>query len=75
MYRKYFRTDDPEIVEGTYDLFRRYLAWPPAIATDGLDRVRQQVAAQEEPSAADLTDAQIFNRQFVDELQAEGLFG
>ncbi len=73
-YHKYLQTDDPEILVSTYTLARRYLAWPPTIPADGLDRVRQAVATQEDPHAADLTDAQIYDSQFVDQLQAEGMF-
>jgi ABC-type nitrate/sulfonate/bicarbonate transport system substrate-binding protein len=74
-YHKYLQTDDPEVLDATYDLAKRYLAWPPVIPADGLDRVRHAVATQEDPRAADLTDAQVFDSQFVDQLQMEGLFG
>ncbi|HZR97336.1 MAG TPA: ABC transporter substrate-binding protein [Chloroflexota bacterium] len=74
VYRKYLQTDDAHMLDATYTAFKRYLAWPPAIPADGLDRVRQAVAAREEPHAAELTNAQIFDSQFVDQLQAEGLF-
>ncbi|HLH22848.1 MAG TPA: ABC transporter substrate-binding protein [Chloroflexota bacterium] len=74
MYQKYLRTDDAEVLEGMWDLFRRYLAWPPVIPAAGIDRIRQQVA-EEDPQAADVTDAQVFDSQFVDQLQAQGVFG
>jgi ABC-type nitrate/sulfonate/bicarbonate transport system substrate-binding protein len=74
VFRKYLQTDDAKLLETTYAVFKRYLAWPPSIPADGLDRVRQVVASKEEPRAAELTDAQIFDSQFVDQLQAEGLF-
>jgi NitT/TauT family transport system substrate-binding protein len=75
VYRKYLQTDDSPMIEATYAVFKRYLAWPPVIATDGLDRVRRAVALQEAPRAAELTDEEIVDRQFVDQLQAEGAFG
>jgi ABC-type nitrate/sulfonate/bicarbonate transport system substrate-binding protein len=75
VYGKYLQTDDSQLLEATHAAFKRYLAWPPVIAADGLDRVRQAVAEREERRAADLTNDQIFDRQFVDQLQAEGLFG
>lgn len=74
VYRKYLQTDDAPLLEATYAVFKRYLAWPPVVATDGLDRVRRAVAAQEQPRAAELTNAQIFDSQFVDQLRAEALF-
>jgi ABC-type nitrate/sulfonate/bicarbonate transport system substrate-binding protein len=73
-YRKYLRSDDVPLLEETYALFKRYLAWPPYIVPDGIERIRQAVA-REDPRAAELTDAQVFDRQFVDQLQAEGAFG
>jgi NitT/TauT family transport system substrate-binding protein len=75
VYRKYLQSDDPELLDATYAAFKRYVAWPPIIPADGLDRVRQAVATREQPRAAELTDEQIFDRQFVDQLQTEGLFG
>src|SRR5581483_7296650 len=74
IYRKYLRTHDPDVLEGMWDLFRRYLAWPPTIPAAGLERVRQEAAA-EEPQAASITNEQIFDGRFVDQLQAQGLFG
>ncbi|HEY7067951.1 MAG TPA: ABC transporter substrate-binding protein [Chloroflexota bacterium] len=73
MYRKYLKIEDETVLENMWDLFRRYLAWPPVIPAAGLARVRQS-AAQEEPQAANITDAQIFDGRFVEQLQAEGLF-
>jgi NitT/TauT family transport system substrate-binding protein len=75
VYRKYLQSDDTETLAAAYGVFKRVLAWPPAIAADGLDRVRQAVAVREEPRAAELTNDQVFDRQFVDQLQAEGMFG
>jgi ABC-type nitrate/sulfonate/bicarbonate transport system substrate-binding protein len=74
-YRKYLQTDDADLLDATYTAFKRYVAWPPIIPADGLAHVRQAVATREQPQAAELTDAQIFDSQFADQLQAEGLFG
>ena len=74
MYRKYLRTDDPDVLEGMWALYRRYLAWPPTIPAAALDRLRQEAVA-EEPQAASITDEQIFDSHYVDQLQAQGLFG
>jgi ABC-type nitrate/sulfonate/bicarbonate transport system substrate-binding protein len=75
VYRKYLQLADAALLDATYDAFRQYVAWPPVIEAAGLEHVRQAVAAQEQPRAATLTDEQIFDRQFVGQLQAEGLFG
>ncbi len=72
-YRKYLRTDDEQILEQMWELFRRYLAWPPTIPPKGLQYVKQ-AAAQDDPQAANVPDDRIFDGQFVEQLRAEGLF-
>jgi ABC-type nitrate/sulfonate/bicarbonate transport system substrate-binding protein len=74
MFGKYLRTDDAAVLESMWDLYRRYLAWPPTIPAAGLDLVRQEAVA-EEPQAASITNEQIFDSHYVDELQAQGIFG
>jgi NitT/TauT family transport system substrate-binding protein len=74
MYRKYLRTDDQELLENMWDLFRRYVAWPPTIPPAGLEYVKR-AAAEDAPEAAGIPNDQIFDGRFVEQLRAEGLFG
>src|SRR5579884_3598706 len=74
MFRKYLRTDDQQVLEGIWDLYRRYLAWPPTIPAAGLEYVKR-VAAEDDPQAASIPNDQIFDGRFVEQLRAEGLFG
>jgi ABC-type nitrate/sulfonate/bicarbonate transport system substrate-binding protein len=74
VYREYLRTDDPEIINQTYALYKRYLAWPPVIPTVGLERVRREVA-REEASAADMPLDRVYDNRFVEQLRAEEFFG
>jgi ABC-type nitrate/sulfonate/bicarbonate transport system substrate-binding protein len=72
--RDYLRTDDADIIDRTYALYQRHLAWPPVIPPAGLERARREVA-EEVPAAADVALDRIFDGRFVEQLQADGLFG
>jgi NitT/TauT family transport system substrate-binding protein len=74
MYHKYLRTDDQQILEGMWESFRRYLAWPPTIPPAGLEAVKR-AAAEDDPQAANIPNDRIFDGRFVEQLRAEGLFG
>jgi NitT/TauT family transport system substrate-binding protein len=71
--RQYLQIDDEEILRDTYDRFSRYLAYPPTLPMASLERIKDDLAA-EDPAVAKVAIADVAAPQFAEELQAHGYF-
>src|SRR5581483_3114110 len=71
--RQYLQIDDEEVLRDTYDRFSRYLAYPPTLPMNSLERIKSDLAA-EDPNVAKVAIDDVAAPQFADELQAHQYF-
>jgi ABC-type nitrate/sulfonate/bicarbonate transport system substrate-binding protein len=71
--RQYLQIDDEAILRDTYERFSRYLAYPPILPMNSLDRIKSDLAA-EDPAVANVAIADVAAPQFAAELQDHGYF-
>ncbi len=71
--RQYLQIDDEEVLRDTYDRFSRYLAYPPTLPMNSLERIKSDMAA-EDPNVAKVAIDDVAAPQFADELQAHQYF-
>ncbi len=73
LLKKYARVTDPDVLEDTYAQFSQFIERVPYVSKAGLQRVVDEVAAQE-PKAKGAKPEDFMDMRFIQELEKSGFF-